>query len=83
MDVAEVDKIGVGGDGNCEDETIGRSPFKNLNGATGYLTFNARQAFTQLRQALTEAPILQYFDPECQIRIKTDASSYAIGGVLS
>ena len=31
----------------------------------------------------TEAPILQYFDPECHIRIETDALGYAIGGVLS
>ena len=29
------------------------------------------------------ALILYYFDPESHIQIKTDASSYAIGGVLS
>ena len=48
-----------------------------------FLTPNTRQAFTQLRQAFTEAPIFQHFDPERYIRIKTDASGYAIGGVLS
>ena len=48
-----------------------------------FLTLDARQAFTQLRQAFTEALILRHFDPECHIRIETDASGYAIGGVLS
>ena len=31
----------------------------------------------------TKALILQYFDPECHIRIETDASGYTIGGILS
>ena len=83
LDVAEVDEVGVGGGGDRKDETVGRSPSKNSNGATGYLTPDARRAFTQLRQAFTEAPILRHFDPECHIRIETDASGYAIGGVLS
>ena len=55
-------------------------------GATGeptFLTPDAREAFNQLRQAFTEAPILRHFDPEGHIRIETDASGYAIGGVLS
>ena len=57
---AEVDRIG---DGDYKDETIERSPLtsKNLNGAMDYLTPDAKQAFTQLRQAFTKAPILQYF----------------------
>ena len=83
LDVAEVDEVGVGGGGDCEDETVGRSPSKNSNGATGYLTPDARRAFTQLRQAFTKAPILQHFDPECHIWIETDASGYAIGAMLS
>ena len=48
-----------------------------------FLTLDARQAFTQLRQAFTEAPILQHFDPEHHIRIKTDAPDHAMGGILS
>ena len=47
------------------------------------LTPEARLAFTQLKQALTEAPILEQFDLERHIFIETDAFSYAIGGVLS
>ena len=70
---------------DCGDETVERSLLtsKNSNGATGYLTHNGKRAFTQLRQAFTKAPIFQHFDPECHIRIETDASGYAIGGVLS
>ena len=43
---AEVDSIGGGGD--REDETVERSPLtsKNSNGATGYLTPDAKRAFT-------------------------------------
>ena len=50
---------------------------------TSFLTPKARLAFTQLKQAFIEAPILHHLDPESQIRIKTDASGYAIGGILS
>ena len=83
--MAEDAEIGSIGDGDCDNELIEKSPFtsKNSNGATGYLTSKARLAFTQLRKAFTKAPILQHFDPECHIRIETDASGYAIGGVLS
>ena len=36
-----------------------------------------------MRQAFVKAPILHHFDPERHIRVETDASGYAIGGVLS
>ena len=48
-----------------------------------FLTPNTRWAFTQLRQAFTKAPIFQHFDPEHNIRIKTNAFGYTIGGILS
>ena len=48
-----------------------------------FLTSEAKLAFLRLRQAFTEAPILHHFDPERYIRIETDASGYAIGGILS
>ena len=83
MNVAEADEVCVGDGGDCEDETVERSPSKNSNGAMVYLTPDARRAFTQLRQAFIKAPILQYSDPECHILIETDASGYVIGGVLS
>ena len=48
-----------------------------------FLTPNVKKTFNQLRQAFIKAPILRHFDLESHIRIKTDASGYAIGGVLS
>ena len=48
-----------------------------------FLAPNAREAFNQLWQANIEAPILRHFDPECYIRIKTNAPGYAIERVLS
>ena len=79
---AEVCSVGVG---NCENRMVEKSPLrsKNSNKTMGYLTSKARLAFTQLKKAFTKAPILQYFDPECHIQIKTDPSGYAISGVLS
>ena len=48
-----------------------------------FLTLDAREAFNQLRQAFTKAPIVRHFNPECYIQIKIIVSGYAIGGVLS
>ena len=53
------------------------------NNVSNYLTPDTKRSFDQLRQAFTEAPILQHFNPERYIRVETDASGYAIGGVLS
>ena len=55
-----------------DDEALNEKSSKSKNPA--FLTADARQAFTRLRQAFTEAPILSHFDPECHIRIETDAS---------
>ena len=49
-------------------------------GATGELTFlisDTRKVFNQLKQAFIKAPIYRHFDPECHIRIETNASGYA------
>ena len=48
-----------------------------------FLTFDTKEVFNQLRQAFTKVLILRHCDPECHIRIVTNALSYAIGGVLS
>ena len=78
---ADVGSIG----GDRKDEMVERLSFisKNSNGAMGYLTPGAKLAFTQLRQAFTEALILRHFNPKCHIQIEIDASGYAIGRVLS
>ena len=59
------------------DENLNKKLSKSKNPT--FLTVDAKQAFTWLRQAFTEAPILSYFDPKRYIRIETDASGYAIG----
>ena len=57
--------------------------FDAKDSGPSFLTPEARSAFNHLWLAFTEAPILRHFDPECHIRIETDALGYAIGGVLS
>ena len=42
MDVAEVDKVGVGDGSDHKKKTVERLPSKNLNKATGSLTSDAR-----------------------------------------
>ena len=55
---------------------------RNKETGTSFLTSEARLAFTQLRQAFIEAPILHYFDLKSHIRIETNASGYAINCIL-
>ena len=59
------------------------SNFDAIESGPSFLIPKARSAFNRLRLAFTKAPILQYFDPEYYIRIKTNTSGYVIGGVLS
>ena len=59
MDVAECDEVSIiSGGGDYEDKTIKRSSSKNLNGAMGYLTLEARLAFNKLKKVFTKASIL-------------------------
>jgi hypothetical protein len=44
---------------------------------------HCRDAFESLKQRLTEAPILRYFQPELPTRVETDASDGVVAGVLS
>lgn len=50
---------------------------------SGFITSEAKLAFTKLRQTFTEAPMLYHFDLKCHIWIKTDALNYTIDGILS
>ena len=77
----EFDIVGSGDD--YKDETVERLPSKNLNGAIDYLTSKTMLTFTKLRKVFTKALVLQHFDPEWHIHIKTDVSGYAISRVLS
>ena len=68
---------------NYVSHTISNIISNSVKNVSNYLTPNAKKAFDQLRQAFTKAPILQHFDPEQYIRIETNASGYAISGMLS
>jgi len=46
-------------------------------------TREAELAFRKLKRAFTEAPILQHFDPAKPIILQTDASGFAIAGILN
>ena len=91
IDGSEMNNIEVDGD-EVEVDEVGKkarktSKSKNLSKSktvgSDFLTPGAKLAFTELRQAFLKAPILHHFDPERHIRIETDVSGYAIGGVLS
>ena len=47
------------------------------------LTPDAIAAFKELKYRFTHAPILRHFDPSKRIIVETDASAFAIGGILS
>ena len=46
-------------------------------------TSEIEQAQKQLVQAFTTAPVLRHFDPEEPAIVETDASDFALGGILS
>ena len=48
-----------------------------------FLTSDTKKTSNHLWLAFIKALILRYFDLESHIQIETNASSYAIGGVLS
>jgi hypothetical protein len=43
----------------------------------------AQEAFDELKHQFTSAPVLRHFDPDLPIRLHTDASGFAISGILS
>ena len=47
------------------------------------MTGEAREAFKRLKNAFSSAPVLRHFDPNKPIRVETDASGFAIAGILS
>ena len=57
--------------------------FNTKENRPSFLTPDARMTFNYLRLAFIKALIFRHFDPKCHIWIETNASSYAIGGVLS
>ena len=47
------------------------------------MTPEARIAFRKLKAAFAATPMLQHFDPAKPIRLETDASGFAIAGILN
>ena len=80
-DEVEVDEVGKKVQKMTKSKNLSKS--KKAVRPLDFLTPGAKLAFTKLRQAFLKAPILYHFDLERHIRIETDASGYAIGGVLS
>ena len=95
LKVFEADDNGVVDGGDRANETVVNSSKNNKSrnstrvsniratGEPNFLTPNAKKTFNHLRLAFIKAPILRHFDLESYIRIETDASGYAISGVLS
>ncbi len=46
-------------------------------------TKEAAESFERLQRAFTIAPMLRHFDPVLRIRVETDASGFAIAGILT
>ena len=85
LDESRIDDVEVDG-GKVGDDEVGKkgrnlSKFKRTE--SGFLISRARIVFIELRQAFIKAPILHHFDSKRHIRVETDASGYAIDGVLS
>ena len=84
---ADDNKVVDDGDGSKTVRNSSRKLTRMSNiGAIGephFLISDAKKAFNHLKLAFIEAQILQHFDPESHVRIETNASSYAIGGILS
>ncbi|SLM33603.1 gag polymerase env [Lasallia pustulata] len=47
------------------------------------LSKTALEAFKALKEAFTSAPLLWYFDENKPMRVETDATAFAIGGILT
>ena len=77
-------------DGSRVNKTVRNSSRKftrmlniGVIGEPNFLISDAKKTFNHLRLVFIKAPIFQYFDLKSHIQIETDASSYAIGKVLS
>ena len=57
--------------------------FNTTEAGQSFLTLNTRTAFNCLWLAFIKALIFWHFNSKCHICIETDASSYAMGRVLS
>ena len=68
-----------------KDYAIIARPLTDLTCKNTPFTFGDKEkgAFNALKAAFTKAPVLQYPDQDREFRLETDASEFAVGGVLS
>ena len=68
-----------------KDYAIIARPLTDLTCKDTPFTFGDRErgAFNALKAAFMKAPVLQYPDQDREFRLETDASEFAVGGVLS
>ena len=68
-----------------KDYAIIARPLTDLTCKDTPFTFGDKEkgAFNALKAAFTKAPVLQYPDQDREFQLETDASEFAIGGVLS
>lgn len=60
------------------------APLRELLKKDVYFTWNAAhdEAFNALKQALVSSPVLSYYDPDADLTLSVDSSSYALGAAL-
>ena len=77
LSLSIIEDTWIGSNGSADNKIVKKLLLmsKNLNKAINYLTPNPKQAFIQLKQVFSKAPIFQHFNPECYIRIETNVSS--------
>ena len=82
--MANKNKVSRGEIGGNKIRILSTSSTLNKNSIRAdYLTSGAKKAFNLLWYAFTQVLILQHFDLEWHIPIKTNVSDYAINRVLS
>ena len=79
--------LGLGNFYRCfiKDYAIISRPMVDLTCKDVIFNFSDKEkaSFEALKAAFTTAPILQYPDQDCEFCLKTDASEFTIGGVIS
>jgi len=79
--------LGLGNFYRCfiKDYAIMARPLTDLTCKDVVFHFGGREctAFEALKAAFTRAPVLQYPNQDCEFRLETDASEFAVRGVIS
>jgi len=85
--IAKFSKIALGltnllKGGNAKNKARRLAKLAKVEGEE-FLTQEARESFFKLKKAFAEMVLLHHFDPARRTRLETDASGFAISGILS